>query len=154
MSIFDDIKQAYLDYIQNEWDKWLLRDWKNPKAYVMAWSVENFVKKHRISYDDFYELKRVPKNSFQQKCLVTRFVAGFLPSLSNLLWDEIGTEAQLLKFMKKLDTLKTSADSAKYQRERREQTRAAKEANAENKAHKLVRDQREYTAKSNWGHCK
>jgi hypothetical protein len=56
--------------------------------------------------------------------------------------------------MKHMDTLKNPSDAHKSKQENSARRKAQKEANAETTSHRMVKEQRAYTSKSNWNHCK
>ena len=153
MDILEEMRKANTEYLQDAWDKWLINGWRNSNA-ITRFSVEAFTKHYKMSYTDFYNLRRVPLNNLQQKTRLSRFIAAFLPKLNTLLWSDRLTDEQILKAMKKYDTQIVASDYQKVHKEGRERRKAMKEAGAENKSHLLVKEQRESTAKSNWKHCK
>ena len=153
MDIIEELRKANTEYLQDAWDKWLVNGWRESNA-ITRFAVEGFVKHYKMTYEDFYKLRRVPAYGKQQNTRLSRFVAAYLPRLNTLLWSDNLTDEQILKGMKKFDTQLKPADERKVKKEAAERTKAIKEAFAEKVSHDLVRDQREYTAKSNWRHCK
>lgn len=153
MDILEEMRKANTEYLQDAWDKWMINGWRNGNA-ITRFSVEAFTKHYKMSYTDFYNLRRVPLNTMQQKTRLSRFIAAFLPKLNTLLWSDNLTDEQILRAMKRYDTQKNPSDARKVNQEGRERRKAMKEAAAENKSHLLVKEQREYTSKSNWKYCK
>lgn len=153
MDIIEELRKANTEYLQDAWDKWLVNGWRTSNA-ITRYAVEAFVKKHGMKYEDFYNLRRVPLHGFQQKTRLSRFIAAYIPRLNTLLWADGLTDDQIISAMKKFDTQNNPADQEKVKRETAERSKAISEAYAETVSHRLVREQRESTAKSNWGHCK
>lgn len=153
MNIQDLVKEANQNYLQSEWDKFLIDGWFQPNR-VMRYLVKDFMKTHKISYKEFDLLKRVPLYQTQQKCTVTRFVAAYFPVISNMLWNNVETKETIVKALKKQKMLSQSIDSAKVQQEQLEMKKARKEAMSEGVSHRLVKEQRESNSRSNWSVCK
>ena len=86
--------------------------------------------------------------------MLTRFIAAYLPQLNDMLWSETLRDEQILAVMKGMDTLNNPADGHKDIKDRAERTKTSKELMAQKASYCLVREQREYTSKSNWGQCK
>jgi cation transport regulator ChaB len=64
------------------------------------------------------------------------------------------SDDQILLVMKGMSVLNTPFDDRKDRRDRRERLTAKKEMDAQKASYCMVRNQREYTSKSNWGYCK
>jgi len=152
MDIVEELRKAHTEYLQEAWDRWLVTGWKMHGVYT-KYSAINFMKQYNLTLEDFCKLKRTPKYPMQKRTMLTRFVAAYLPVLSSMLWND-DPEEKIMSVMKGIDTLKEAADIRKIRAESKERTAAKKAMMAEQKSHHLVKQQREYTSKSNWRHCK
>lgn len=153
MDIAEELKQAHIEYLQDEWDKWLVRGWRINNV-MTGYSMKAFMKKFNVDYDTLYSLKRTPRTRTQQHTRLSRYVAAYLPLLNTMLWGDVLTDEQIVAAIKNIDTMMNPSDNHKCRKESQERNKAKKEMYAEIVSHGLVRDQRKLTAKSNWGHCK
>jgi hypothetical protein len=67
----------------------------------------DFLNEHSIDYDVFQQLKRVPRAPHHYGCNVVRFIAGYLPLLSRVLWAR-QMSLTLIQFGKIVSTLQRS----------------------------------------------
>mgnify|MGYP003342942213 CR=1 FL=1 len=57
IDIAAEMKAAHKQYLQDEWDKWLITGWKN--GNVIMWNcVKGFIAKYNITFDELNELER------------------------------------------------------------------------------------------------
>jgi hypothetical protein len=157
MDIAEELRQAHMEYLQDAWDAHLVKGWyEYPKASIRT-CVKSFMDMNKIdSFDVMNELLRTPRRKHQWHTCVTRFIAGYLPMLSNALWDGNLEIDALLKLLKatKMQTLLNPIDGKKQQAEKKEEVGAKKDADAYSALKRIRADARWETSKSNWRHCK
>lgn len=141
------LNEAKEDVIQEDWDLTLISLFREVKFPLTSIVVDNFIKKHNLTADDFFRLKRVPKYSRQFHSNIRRFIAAYLPDLNDRLLDTKMSDAELLAWMRrrKLDTQDSPSDAHKVQAEARGRRKARllmqanrtqyKQADLNNKAH-------------------
>lgn len=147
-------EDAYTDYLQNEWDNWLIDGWQKYNSINMQKSKNYFCYKYNINDDRFVKLKRIPKFTRHYRCCLTRYIAAYLPKINTMLWNGTASKETILKVMKKIDTSPIPSDASKVSKENYERTIAKKEAMAESVSHQLVKEQRESNGRNNWKVCK
>lgn len=152
INLADEFLQAKIDYLQDEWDKYIVLQWKTKGRVSMQTCVHAFCRKHNIVPEFLFEnIKRIPRGTYQYRCAISRFVAAYLPKLSDMLFSSQNINDEvLLAQMKKMVVLKNPIDASKTAREQRAFKRANKEAMAENVARSLVADQRLASSNYNW----
>lgn len=154
LDLIEELKLAEQQLLQDEWDKFLLFSWRERKNANMSTLIFMFAQRSRVSTRTVWGLKRVPLEDYQANSTVTRFVAGYLPQLSNLLWDSALPEGVLLARMKKMAVSRNAVDKNKRARERYEVKKSVKAAAGADLAWRLRADQRFSTSRSNWVVCK
>lgn len=113
MSLLNDMfAEAHDEVLQELWDRKLIQLWRAPRHMYVNLNVIIFVKDNNITYEKFYTLKRTPRYGKQQKTTVARFIAAYLPKLSDKLWDGKMTEDELVAWLgkSKLDTMMQMSD--------------------------------------------
>lgn len=139
--------------LQEAWDRWLV---KNHLSNInMGRLTTWFCDEHSLTWEQFNELKRVPKHPYQVICQPSRYLAAYLPKIWE--WLMIGKEAdQIIGYLKRFDIrtldkpidLKKSASEAK---ERQQDTLKDKRNVLEQKSRLGVWLR---TKKSNWNKVK
>ena len=156
MDIVKELIAAERELLQRDWDKWLLRWWKDkPNAY-MTTCQEMFIKQAKINIEKFDTLKRVPRYIQHRKTRVLRFVAAYLPTLNTaLLGGKIPEEELAGKlYATKMDTLVKEVDERKRKKDGNEIHYAKRKFAAANKAKALGAALFEQKRESNWNVCK
>lgn len=153
IDIAEEMKAAHKQYLQDEWDRWLITGWKN--GNVIMWNcVKGFIAKYNITFDQLNELERTPKYKRHSVCMLTRYIAAYLPTLNTMLWNGTASDELMLHAMKGMKALTNPFDAGKCSRERSKRDYARRAATAETISNSLVADQRRLTSPSNWKHCK
>lgn len=147
---------AEKDMLQKAWDAYLVGCWYKKPNKKMQWCATAFVKEHKIAYEKFYDLKRIPRYRRHQVVGVTRFVAAHLPTLSAALWGGKLSDEELLAklFESGMDTMDKAVDNHKYQSDKNEVAYAQKKWQAALKEKKLVNELYESGRESRWDVCK
>jgi hypothetical protein len=155
LTLKEELELAELEYLQDAWDKELVDNWiKNPSWYLYP-IVDKFRIKHKIGWDKFGNLKRVPRNKYQYAC-VSRFVAAYLPKLSATLFatDKFNkiVVASILKRISqsKIDTMIIARDQKILVDEKSEIRKDLKLMRAQQASMRLVSQQRNASSRSNW----
>ena len=147
--IEDDLKQIKIELMQDEWDKGLVYLWKNHSNFYTGTTLRKFLTNNNVKIDFLKNLKRVPRFKFHNKTTISRYIAAYLPKLSDALWSN-KSEDYIFKIIKKIDTLDKPIDFKKGSKENREFIKSSKEADAEKISHILVRSQRESSSEYHW----
>lgn len=127
MSLLSDLfKEAQEDFVQEDWDLTLIAIFRAVKFPRTSLVVQNFQDKHKLSADDFFKLKRVPRYQRHFHCSIRRFIAAYLTELSERLLDTKMSDDELLAWMRrrKLDTQVVPEDAHKVHAEARERRKA------------------------------
>jgi hypothetical protein len=100
MSLLQDLLlEAADEVLQEAWDRKLLLAWRNTK-YPLMWNVcRPFVIDNKITWRKFYGLKRTPRYEHQHKVTAPRFIAAYLPSLNDKLYDSKMSDDELVQWM-------------------------------------------------------
>lgn len=123
MSLLNDLfAEAHDEVLQELWDRNLIKMWRAPRHLYTSKAVPMFVKENNITYEKFNTLKRTPRYQKQQLTTVARFIAAYLPKLSDKLWENKMTEDELVAWLgkSKLDTMMTMVDEDKTREETKE----------------------------------
>ena len=123
MSLLDDLfAEAHDEVLQELWDRNLIKMWRSPRHLYTSKAVPMFVKENNITYEKFNTLKRTPRYGKQQRITVARFIAAYLPKLSDKLWDGKMTEDELVAWLgkSKLDTMMKMSDDDRAVEETRD----------------------------------
>lgn len=123
MSLLNDLfAEAHDEVLQELWDRKLIQLWRAPRHTYVSLNVFIFVKDNNITYEKFNTLKRTPRYGKQQRITVARFIAAYLPKLSDKLWDGKMTEDELVAWLgkSKLDTMMKMSDDDKAVEETRD----------------------------------
>ena len=123
MSLLNDLfAEAHDEVLQELWDRKLIQLWRAPRHMYVSLNVFIFVKDNNITYEKFNTLKRTPRYGKQQRITVARFIAAYLPKLSDKLWDGKMTEDELVAWLgkSKLDTMMKMSDDDKAVEETRD----------------------------------
>lgn len=100
MSLLQDLLlEAADEVLQEAWDRELLSAWRSTK-YPLMWNVCGiFIRDNNITWRKFYELKRTPRYERQNKVTAPRFIAAYLPSLNDKLYDSKMSDDELVQWM-------------------------------------------------------
>jgi hypothetical protein len=126
MSLLNDLfAEAHDEVLQELWDRNLIKVWRAPRHMYMNKTTRIFVQDNNITYEKLNTLKRTPRYGKQQQVTVARFVAAYLPKLSDKLWDSKMTDDELVAWLgkSKMDTLMNMVDSHITTKESRERKR-------------------------------
>ena len=112
MSLLQDLLlEAADEVLQEAWDRKLLLAWRSTK-YPLMWNVcRPFVIDNKITWRKFYGLKRTPRYEHQHKVTAPRFIAAYLPSLNDKLYDSKMSDDELVQWMNRVG-LNTEAEMA------------------------------------------
>lgn len=108
------LNEAKDEVIQEAWDRVLIKSFRTWKYPATGFVVDRFKDDYKLSSEQFYALKRVPRFPRQFKTRVPRFIAAYLPSLNDKLYESKMSEDQLVLWMKRvnLDTENKPSDYA------------------------------------------
>ena len=123
MSLLNDLfAEAHDEVLQELWDRNLIKMWRSPRHLYTSKAVPMFVKDNNITYEKFNTLKRTPRYQKQQQTTVARFIAAYLPQLSDKLWEDKMSEDELVAWLgkSKLDTMMMMVDEDKVRKETQE----------------------------------
>lgn len=107
--------------VQDAWDKYLLaHHLSNISTKMMC---QQFIAMHKMTWQEFDELLRVPKYGKQAKTRPSRFLAAYLPLISTMLWDGVKHE-RILAYLKQhaVDTQMDMEDNRKVMKETNERS--------------------------------
>lgn len=109
--------------IQEAWDKHLLEH--HLAGMTTKKMCHQFTAMHKMTWEEFDKLLRVPKYSKQHEGSPSRFIAAYLPVISKMLWDGVKHE-RILAYLKKhpVDTQMNMEDARKASKEHRERSQA------------------------------
>lgn len=112
MSLLQDLLlEAADEVLQEAWDRELLSAWRSTK-YPLMWNVCGiFIRDNNITWRKFYELKRTPRYEHQKQVTAPRFIAAYLPSLNDKLYDSKMSDDELVQWMNRVG-LNTELDVA------------------------------------------
>ena len=139
--------------IQEAWDKYLLEH--HLAGMTTKKMCQQFTAMHKMTWEEFDKLLRVPKYSKQHTVSPSRFIAAYLPVISKMLWDGVKHE-RILAYLKThpVDTQMNMEDASKASKESRERNQA------DNKFKQAVLQDYQYKAhlavmrRSNWSMTK
>ena len=109
--------------IQEAWDKYLLEH--HLAGMTTKKLCQQFTTMHKMTWEEFDKLLRVPKYSKQHTGNPSRFIAAYLPVISKMLWDGVKHE-RILAYLKThpVDTQMNMEDAGKASKEYRERSQA------------------------------
>jgi len=134
LELFDEVvAETKQQDLQQAWDQWLLS--RHLTNINMRKVCVLFCIQHTITWEQFDKLLRVPRYPNQSATLPSRFLAAYLPKLSELLLDGASVDA-VMAYLKthKVETLHRPSDRRKSQKDYRERvktTRVSKHARLE-----------------------
>jgi hypothetical protein len=139
--------------IQEAWDKYLLEH--HLAGMTTKKMCHLFTAMHKMTWEEFDKLLRVPKYGKQHEGSPSRFIAAYLPVISKMLWDGVKHE-RILAYLKThpVDTQMNMEDARKVSKEYKERTKA------DNKFKQAVLQDYQYKGhlavmrKSNWSMTK
>lgn len=119
------LAETHDELLQESWDRNLIKMWRAPFHAYMKRTMYIFVKDNNITYEKLNALKRTPRNVKQHRNTVARFIAAYLPKLSDKLWEGKMSEDELVAWLgkSKLDTMLMMVDDDKVKKETREKYR-------------------------------
>lgn len=150
MNLLDEILDARKEFIQEEWDKTLIRLWKTRSNYTMAYAMAKFISEYNLNPEEFFKLHRIPRAQFQQRVRITRFVAAYLPVLSTHLWNNNKTDEELLKICIKLQTMFLPSDNTKSVAEKYELRQSQKKFEASEIERRQFFKKKDKKKRTNW----
>ena len=148
--------EAHDDMLQEIWDRYLINTFKSLSKMTMARCAAEFIDRGHITVERFHELKRVPKYYRQARCLVTRFVAAYLPALNEKLWDTNWSVDQLIAWLAKnnINTNDGLSDARKSKSEYRQRKTVNKHLARNTLEVQGYFENRDLYKKSNWNQVK
>ena len=153
MGIKEDLEFARHDYLQEEWDKFLLDSWRNAPNTTMSKIVYSFSSKNLLKDDEIFTFNRTPKYKIHFRCRIHRYMAAFLPKISELLFSGLPDE-KILPVLAKSNRLITPSDTYK----KRVEIKLIKDSNKDNQKTifnlKAFNGQHLSSLRSNWKACK
>lgn len=154
MNLLDEIQEARQEFLQEAWDRTLVKEWKERPNMRMGMLCYQFESKYKLKEKEIFSLKRVPKFKFQARNAVTRFIAAYLPTLNTCLWNGNKTFDELVLICSKSNMLLRHADKDKVSEESNERAITRRKYNqheTENLFSNILFDAQK---RSNWGVAK
>lgn len=114
--------QTKQDDLQEAWDRWILsRYLKNMPTRKLC---VLFCGEHKLTWEQFNQLKRTPRYAWQSATMPSRFIAAYLPKLYEFLLNGASVDA-LVTYLKThpVETLHEPADSRKSAKDYRDRVR-------------------------------
>lgn len=134
LELFDEVvAETKQQDLQQAWDQWLLS--RHLININMRKVCVLFCIQHALTWEQFDKLLRVPRYPSQSATLPSRFLAAYLPKLSELLLNGASVDA-VMAYLKthKVETSHRPSDQRKSQKDYRERvktTRVSKHARLE-----------------------
>ena len=146
------LAETHDEVLQELWDRTLIQMWRAPFHSYMGKTMYIFVQDNNITYDKLNTLKRTPRYGKQFKTTVARYIAAYLPKLSDKLWDGKMSEDELVAWLSrsKIDTLITMADSHKAVKESKERKKIERSYTAQVMSQFGEMDYAAATNRSSW----
>jgi len=76
----------YIKTLQFRWDVYLLTNFFKHPGYKVSWLVDTFIQKHKLTMDDYLQLKRIPRGFIPASMRVEPFVANSFSKLSKIIY--------------------------------------------------------------------
>ena len=139
--------------IQETWDKYLLEH--HLAGMTTKKLCHLFTATHKMTWEEFDKLLRVPKYKKQTMGSPSRFIAAYLPVISKMLWDGVKHE-RILAYLKKhpVDTQMNMEDSRKASKESQERSQADIKFKQSVLEYDQYKDHLAVMRKSNWSMTK
>ena len=139
--------------IQEAWDRYLLEH--HLAGITTKKMCYQFTVIHKITWEEFDKLLRVPKYKKQTMVSPSRFIAAYLPVISKMLWDGVKHE-RILAYLKKhpVDTQMNMEDSRKASKESQERSQADIKFKQSVLEYDQYKDHLAVMRKSNWSMTK
>lgn len=123
LDLFDEVvAQTKQDDLQEAWDRWILsRYLKNITTRKLCFL---FCEEHKLTWEQFNHLKRIPRYPWQSATMPSRFIAAYLPKLYAFLLNGVSVDA-VVAYLKThpVETLHKPADLRKSSKEYRDRVR-------------------------------
>lgn len=123
MNFLDELLGAKTEFLQDEWDKWLLDNWKARPSMRMKQACRWFCDNHKLTFEELNKLKRTPRHISHSSCSLSRYIAAYLPTLNTHLWNGNKTPEELLVICQHQNLLMKPADAHKVKDEARARTK-------------------------------
>ena len=108
------------------------------------------------AYEVFGKLKRAPWAYPHWKSCASRFIAGYLPRLNTVLWNDTLPRDEIIKRLNAsgIDATRNPDNIEKHRKEKAEQDAAEKAEHLYSSLRRLRSDARYASSRSNWKACK
>lgn len=136
--ILNELQEIKIELLQDQWDRELINSWRKNAYHYTGYLIQNFMRRNNIDFEYLKNLKRVPRHSSHYHTRISRFVAAYIPKLSEALFNKNNSDDSILKYMKNLDTLMQPIDQKVSKKEKEELKKSAKEAMAEHVSFQLA----------------
>ena len=80
-------RAEYMKTLQFKWDVYLLTHFFTKPAFKLRWVVDDFIRKNRLTVEEYINLKRVPRGYIPGEIRVEPFVANSFSRLSRIMYD-------------------------------------------------------------------
>ena len=150
------------EQLQLAWDNHLVTAWyEYPKASMrrvvgsfFSDNLKGMTEEKRIEM--FGKLKRVPYVYNHWRSCASRFIAGYLPRLNTVLWNDRLSRDEIITRLNAsgIEATRIPDNAAQYKRDRAEQDKAVRDERAFSSLRRLRADARYESSRSNWKVCK
>ena len=155
-------EEAALEHMQLAWDTHLVTAWyEYPKASMRKVARVFFQQNckgmtEEKAYEVFGKLKRAPWAYPHWKSCASRFIAGYLPRLNTVLWNDTLSRDEIIKRLNAsgIDATRNPDNIEKHRKEKAEQDAAEKAEHLYSSLRRLRSDARYASSRSNWKACK
>ena len=129
MNLLDEIQEARQEFLQEAWDRTLVKEWKERPSMRMGMLCYQFGLKYKLKENEIFSLKRVPKYKHQSRNSVTRFIAAYFPTLNTCLWNGNKTFDELVLICSKSVMPLRPADTDKVVEESNDRAKTRRKYN-------------------------
>ena len=150
------------EQLQLAWDNHLVTAWyEYPKASMrkvvgvfFSRNFQNVTEEKKLEMFD--KLKRVPCVSNHWRSCASRFIAGYLPRLNTVLWNDTLSRDEIITRLNAsgIEATRTPDNAAQHNRDKAEQDKAERAERAYSSLRRLRADARYASSRSNWKACK
>ena len=155
-------EEAAHEQLQLAWDTHLVTAWyEYPKASMrkvvgvfFSRNFQNVTEEKKLEMFD--KLKRIPCVSNHWKSCASRFIAGYLPRLNTVLWNDKLSRDEIIKRLNAsgIDATRNPDNIEKHRKEKAEQDAAERAEHLYSPLRRLRADARYASSRSNWKACK
>ena len=155
-------EEVLLEQLQLEWDTFLVKAWYEYSKASMRRTVGAFFRIHMKGMTEekaiemFSKLKRVPWVYHHWKTCVSRFIAGYIPVLNAVLWNDKLPRNEIVRLLNasNYDATRDPDNREQHRKEKAEQDSATKAEEIYTSLRRIRADARYASSRSNWKACK